>query len=95
MRIITHLIVVTSVYCAILLGNGYLTFGHEDKYCAKLKDGLMVVMKGEVQLTSDVILANGTVIKPSGIVIKADGNKIILKENECVNEEGELAESKK
>jgi hypothetical protein len=65
----------------------------DQNYCAKLKDGMIVVQKGETQITSDVILANGTRIQTDGVVIKKDGGKLILKDGDCVDKEGNLVDT--
>jgi hypothetical protein len=65
-----------------------------DKYCAKMKDGKMVVMKGDTEVMNDVTLANGTKIKKDGTVIKKDGSMMVLKEGECVDKDGKMPEMK-
>jgi hypothetical protein len=64
-------------------------------YCAKLKDGVIVVMYQDNPITSDVILNNGSVIKPDGTVITKDGNKFILKDGECIDQGGAIPVKKK
>jgi len=61
-----------------------------NKYCAKMKDGLLRVMHDGEEITVDVTLANGTQIKPDGTVVKKDGTRYLLKEGECVDLEGRI-----
>jgi len=62
----------------------------EYKYCAKLKDGLVVMMEGDRELTMEIVLANGTRIKPNATVTKPDGTVIILEDGECIDEAGNV-----
>jgi len=63
----------------------------DDRYCAKMKDGVMkVVHEGEV-ITMDVLLADGTQVKTDGNIIKKDGTRITLKEGECIDKSGQLS----
>jgi hypothetical protein len=65
------------------------------RYCAKLKDGLLVIISDNKQIiTSDIITSNGTVIKANGNVIKKDGVTTILKEGECVDAKGFIVGNK-
>lgn len=67
---------------------------HGDKYCAKMKDGMLVVMHQGNTLTTDVTLDNGTMIKTDGTVIKKDGSRMMMKEGECVNKSGKIKDMK-
>ena len=60
----------------------------DEKYCAKLRDGKLVVMHEGAVLTGDVTLQNGTQIKTDGSIVKQDGQTIVLKEGECVDKSG-------
>jgi hypothetical protein len=60
------------------------------KYCAKLKDGIMVMMDWETVLTTEVVLANGIKVRPNATVVKPDGTLIILEDGECVDEAGNI-----
>lgn len=64
-------------------------------YCAKLKDGIMVIMEGDKPINKEIILANGTRITMDGTVIKMDGTKIVLKDEECVDQNGERVKKQK
>jgi len=68
---------------------------HGDKYCAKLKDGKIVVMYQGSALTSDVTLENGIQIKTDGVILRKDGTRNTLSEGECVDKEGKLVEKNK
>lgn len=60
------------------------------KYCAKMKDGKMMVTKDDVMLTADAKLANGMTIKTDGTIIKEDGKQIALKNGECIDSNGNM-----
>lgn len=61
---------------------------HGDKYCGKLKDGKVVVMYEGHVLTSDAVLADGTIVKPDASVVMKDGSKMMLNDGECINKDG-------
>src|SRR6185295_7409417 len=63
---------------------------HSEKYCAKVKDGNLMVMQNKAELTIDVTLENGTIVKTDGTVIKKDGSKMVLKDGECLDHNGNL-----
>jgi hypothetical protein len=54
-----------------------------NKYCAKIKDGKLVVMRNDKVLTSDLLLVDGTKIKMNGIIIQKGGDTTRLKDGEC------------
>lgn len=66
----------------------------DDKYCAKLVDGKMVVVNNGEQLTTDVKLADGTILHPDGNMVKLDGRTSMLKEGECIRKDA-MPEDKK
>jgi hypothetical protein len=63
---------------------------HGDKYCAKMRDGKMVIMYEGKTVTADVTLANGTLIKTDGTIIRQDGTSVMLKEGECIDRDGKI-----
>lgn len=66
-----------------------------EQYCAKVKDGRIVMVSGQREISNDITLANGTKIKPAGpIVEKKDGTTKTLKEGECVDAQGNIVKSK-
>ncbi len=78
-----------------------VTPGKQDKdqpgeqYCARVKDGKVIVMSGQKEIYNDITLANGTKIKSEGPVIeKKDGTTKSLKEGECVDAQGNIIKSK-
>ena len=64
------------------------------RYCAQLKDGLLVIISDNKQITSDIITANGTTIKANGNVIKKDGVTTYLKEGECIDTRSVMVRNK-
>ena len=64
-------------------------------YCAKMKDGIIVVIYQDNPITSDILLDNGATIKPDGTIITKDGNRIMLKDGECINQDGTMPTKEK
>ncbi|MDQ3109608.1 MAG: hypothetical protein M3R17_06900 [Bacteroidota bacterium] len=60
----------------------------DERYCAKLRDGKLVIMHEGSVITGDVTLENGTQIKTDGSIVKPDGQAIALKDGECVDKKG-------
>jgi hypothetical protein len=70
----------------------------ETRYCAKLKDGVMVIMQNDLVISNDVTLRDSSKITKDGVLVKKNGNKVTLKEDECIDADGNilvLKESKK
>jgi|GEM_PF-1446747 len=96
--------ILTGAICLLMgasaiYGYGYAAYeqitltetgGSPDKYCAKLRDGRLIVLHQGQEVTAEVTLENGTVIKPDGTVIKKDGTRVVLRDGECVSVEGEI-----
>lgn len=62
-----------------------------DRYCAKMKDGMMRVVIHEEPINVNIMLPDGTQIKTDGTVIKKDGTLHVLKEGECVDKDGTIS----
>lgn len=59
------------------------------RYCAQMKDGILVVVdEGNQEISSDIRTDNGTVIQSNGNVVQKDGVSTVLKEGECINTQG-------
>ena len=59
------------------------------RYCAQMKDGIMVVVdEDNHEINSDIRTDNGTVIQSNGNIVKKDGVTTVLKEGECINTQG-------
>jgi hypothetical protein len=71
-------------------GEGNHTNMHPNKYCAKMKDGKLVVMHEGIAIISNATLKNGVMIKPDGMVTKKDGSTMMLKEGECIDKDGNM-----
>jgi hypothetical protein len=84
---ITSLFVLQGIF-------GFTRQNNDEQYCAKLRDGKLVVMYAGNILTGDVTLKNGTQIKIDGSVVKPDGETIALKDGECVDKDGISPEKK-
>jgi hypothetical protein len=84
-----HLIL-TAAISLLSLGTfaGNPTDDHGDKYCAKMKDGKMVVMHKGSAITADVRLDNGATVKPDGTVLRKDGTNQVLSDGECIHQDG-------
>lgn len=61
-----------------------------NQYCAKMKDGKLVVMHDGKPITGDIFLKNGTTIKPDGTVITKEGVRSVLKEGSCIDADGKI-----
>jgi hypothetical protein len=55
-----------------------------EKYCAEMRDGVMVLLKDGMVVTSDVTLNDSTKITTNCVVIKKDGSNTNLKDGECI-----------
>lgn len=55
-----------------------------EKYCASLKDGVMVLTKDGMVVTSNVKINDSTIVTTDCLVIKKDGSKSSLKDGECI-----------
>jgi ribosomal protein L14 len=60
------------------------------QYCAKMKDGILVMMHEEKEMITDVTLANGTKIRTDASVTRPDGVVIHLEDGQCVDEAGNV-----
>jgi hypothetical protein len=60
------------------------------RYCAKMKDGKIMMQQDKKEMTADVTLSNGTTIKTDGTVLKSDGTQIMLKNGECIDNTGNM-----
>lgn len=66
-----------------------------DLYCAKMRDGKLIVIHDGKELTTDMFLKNGSTIKPDGTVITREGVRTNLKEGECIDGNGKINGIKK
>lgn len=58
------------------------------QYCAKLKNGRITVLSGTNEISADIILDNGNIIRTYGSILKTDGSITVLRDGECVDSEG-------
>ncbi|MES2140601.1 MAG: DUF6799 domain-containing protein [Bacteroidota bacterium] len=61
-----------------------------EKYCAILKDGIIVLMKDGVSSTVTATLRDGSKLTMDGNVLKSDGINITLKNGECIDMNGNI-----
>ena len=61
--------------------------GSEDKYCASVMNGKLVVMNNGKPITENRTLASGISISPDGTLIYKDGKKRMLKNGECIDKD--------
>ena len=86
--------VVAFIFALMMAAPVWSSPVQNEKYCAKMKDGKLTVMQNKAELTIDVTLSNGTVVKTDGEVIRKDGTKLVLKDGECVDNLGNLVKAK-
>jgi len=91
-------ILVIAAYMALGVISGNFAnglFNHGGKYCAETKNGKTVIMHEGKQMTSDVTLSNGTMIKTDGTIIHKNGTRTMLKSGDCVDNNGDMVNSNK
>lgn len=66
-----------------------------NKYCAIMRSGKVEVIHQGKSIVNEVILANGTTVKPDGRVFMASGKIKRLKDGECVDKEGNIVKQKR
>ncbi len=74
--------------------SGIVMNDEPNQYCAKMRDGKMVVIFEGKEIGADVFLKNGTTIKPDGTIITKDGVRSSLKEGECIDADGKTQNEK-
>jgi hypothetical protein len=62
----------------------------DSRYCAKLKDGIMVVTLNDQVITSDIVLRDSSRITKDAVLIKKNGKRMVLKEEECIDIDGNI-----
>ena len=62
----------------------------QEKYCASLKDGQMILTQDGLQVTSEITLNDGGKVTPAGIVVKKSGNVIAMNNGDCIDKEGNI-----
>lgn len=67
---------------------------HANDYCAKFKDGKLVVIHAGAIITSHVKLEDGSIVKTDGTVINKDSAKINLQDGECIDKYGKISTPK-
>ena len=80
----------TTVVLCFAPKNTINFIGSADKYCAKLKDGIIVVIHNDTEIKANVKLNDGSVVQPDGGIIDKDGAKRFLKDGECIDKSGKI-----
>jgi hypothetical protein len=57
-------------------------------FCAKLRDGVIVVSFDEQEVHHDIVLANGMRIFQDGTVMLNNGRSFVMMDGECIDEDG-------
>lgn len=60
------------------------------KYCAILKDGIMILKKDGVPTNALVTLRDGSKVTMDGNILRSDGINIALKDGECIDINGNI-----
>jgi hypothetical protein len=55
-----------------------------EKYCAAMRDGVMVLLKDGMIVTSDVIINDSIKVTSDCMIIKKDGSRTSLRDGECI-----------
>lgn len=75
--------------------QGQSGFGQQsEEYCAREKDGRVVIVSGQREISNDITLANGTKIKSDGTLKQKSGTTKTLKDGDCVDAQGNVVKSK-
>ena len=80
--------IILAVAVMALSFNSIAGDEHGDKYCAKMKDGKMVVMHNGMAITSEAKLNDGSVVQSDGTVVMKDGSKMTLNDGQCISKDG-------
>ncbi|HYG50137.1 MAG TPA: DUF6799 domain-containing protein [Flavobacteriales bacterium] len=63
---------------------------HGNKYCAKMKDGVLRVMHEGTIVNSTVTLNNGTVLHADGQIVYKNGTRKQLEAGQCISRDGKI-----
>lgn len=88
--LITVCIFSLNAFSQIKDTTGNLEQEKNGKYCAILKDGIMMLMKDGVTPTTAVTLRDGSKVTIDGNVLRSDGINIVLKNGECIDMNGNI-----
>lgn len=88
--LITSCIFSLNAFSQIRDTTGILEQEKNGKYCAILKDGIMVLMKDGVTPTASVTLRDGSKVTIDGNVLRSDGINTVLKSGECIDVNGNI-----
>jgi hypothetical protein len=92
-------IILLAAFCAATLmvnaGDEPKNKMHGEKYCTKMENGALKVMHEGKEITADVMLEDGSTIKPNGMHVMKDGTSHMMKEGQCVDKKGKMHETMK
>lgn len=57
-------------------------------YCMGVRDASLVMMDGKRRLMQDVLLDDGSLLKPDGVVVRKNGYRFLMNEHECIYRDG-------
>ena len=94
-------IVLSYIGLAISLSLQAQTQKDEDKsgdgnnYCVQADANKIDVVYRGIVMVADVVLDNGTTIKPDGTIVTKDGKVTLLRVGECINQDGTISGANK
>ncbi len=57
-------------------------------YCMGVRDASLIMMDGKSRLMQDVLLDDGSLLKPDGVVVRKNGYRFLMNEHECIFRDG-------
>jgi len=59
----------------------------DEKYCALLKDGKMLLLKENETVTTDITLKDGSIMTKDGTVMRKNGTNVLLQNGDRMDEQ--------
>ena len=82
-------VLLTSVLFLFVPKNS-IVYESTDKYCARMRDGKLIVVHDGAPISAEVKLSDGSKVSPDGSVIDKDGAKRFLQDGECIDKSGKM-----
>jgi uncharacterized protein DUF6799 len=67
--------------------------GDSNDYCVQSDGNKIYIIYQGVTVMTDIVLDNGTTVKPDGTIITKDKNTTLLKIGQCINRDGTISTS--